>query len=151
MGLDQYLLKKHYVKNWDHNPEKYNVEVTKDGKPVETIDTSKVCRIEEDVAYWRKFNALHNWFVEKCQDGEDDCGTYYVGRSQLLELLDLLKAVKDTPDKAAELLPSRSGFFFGGTDYDEYYFQEVKETIELLEKELAKNDKDASYYYTSSW
>lgn len=151
MGLDQYLTKKHYVKNWDHKPEKYNVEVTKDGKPVETIDARKVSHIEEDVGYWRKFNALHNWFVEKCQDGEDDCGTYYVDRSQLLELLDLLKVVKDTPDKAAELLPSRSGFFFGGTDYNEYYFQDVKETIELLEKELAKNDEDASYYYTSSW
>ena len=27
----------------------------------------------EEVAYWRKFNALHNWFVQNCQDGVDEC------------------------------------------------------------------------------
>ena len=30
-------------------------------------------RIMEMVGYWRKQNAIHNWFVENVQDGIDDC------------------------------------------------------------------------------
>jgi hypothetical protein len=51
---------------------------------------------------------------------------------------------------AAELLPSASGFFFGSTDYDEYYLQDIENTIEIIENVLA--DKEPSdIYYHSSW
>jgi hypothetical protein len=103
------------------------------------------------VAYWRKFNALHGWFVENCQGGEDDCGEYYVSIEKLRQLLDLLKAVLDNPEKAEESLPVTAGFFFGSYEYDEWYFDYVKETIEILEKELSIENNNASYYYTSSW
>ena len=43
--------------------------------------------IEEEVAYWRKANAIHNWFVNNVQEGVDDCGYYKVTRDQLKELL----------------------------------------------------------------
>jgi hypothetical protein len=29
--------------------------------------------IETEVAYWRKANAIHQWFVDNVQDGEDNC------------------------------------------------------------------------------
>lgn len=48
-----------------------------------------------------------------------------------------------------ELLPTTSGFFFGGTDYDEYYLQDIKDTIEQLEPLL--QDKMNDYVYSSSW
>jgi hypothetical protein len=65
--------------------------------------------------------------------------------------LQTLKQVRDNKDKAEELLPTVAGFFFGGTDYDEYYYDNVDETIEILEKELAIENNDADYYYSSSW
>jgi hypothetical protein len=56
------------------------------------------------------------------------------------------------PDLASELLPTGEGFFFGGTAYDEFYFEDVKHTIDVLE--LILSDEDAKYldfYYQSSW
>lgn len=49
---------------------------------------------------------------------------------------------------AEELLPTQSGFFFGGTDYDEYYMQDIDNTIEIIEKVLEEDD---DIYYQSSW
>lgn len=55
---------------------------------------------------------------------------------------------------AESLLPTQEGFFFGGTDYDEYYYNDLIETKEFLEEAL-EEAKDTSvysdYYYTSSW
>ena len=31
-----------------------------------------------EVAYWRKANAIHGWFVYNIQDGVDDQNEYYV-------------------------------------------------------------------------
>jgi hypothetical protein len=67
----------------------------------------------------------------------------------LQELLDLCKIVQKDHSQAEELLPSASGFFFGGTDYDEWYYNDIENTISVLEDAL--EDKNGEYYYTSSW
>lgn len=59
------------------------------------------------------------------------------------------KVIED-PTVASELLPTSSGFFFGNTDYNEWYLQDVIETAKFLEEELAKDDR-GDYYYQSSW
>ena len=77
----------------------------------------------------------------------------YVCDEKLRELLDILKKVKASKGMPSEvleaLLPTASGFFFGGTDYDEWYFQDVESTIDLLENLLKEEGGD--YYYSSSW
>lgn len=52
-------------------------------------------RIIEDVGYWRKANAIHKWFVDNVQNGEDDCGIYEVSRAHIEVLLGLCKLVKE--------------------------------------------------------
>lgn len=47
----------------------------------------------EEVGYWRKANAIHNWFVENVQNGVDDCGRYEVLESHLHELSQLCEKV----------------------------------------------------------
>jgi hypothetical protein len=149
MGLDMYLDKRTYVKYWEHNgDDNYEVKVTKKNEPT-NIDPKKVKYIIEEAGYWRKANQIHRWFVQNVQGGEDDCGDYYVERNQLQELLDLCKIVQADHSKAEELLPSTSGFFFGGTDYDEWYYNDIDTTISILEEAL--EDKNGEYYYTSSW
>lgn len=150
MGLDMYLHKRTYVKNWDHQTadEKHQITIKKGGKIRKDIKRNRISSIIEEVAYWRKFNALHMWFVENVQKGVDDCGDYYVSDDKLKELLAELEQVVKDKSKAAEILPTASGFFFGGTEYDEYYFYAVKETIKIL-KELVKEGGD--FYYHSSW
>jgi hypothetical protein len=157
MGLDMYLHKKTYVKNWSHTKpeERHEVSVKKNGQPVVGIKPERISEISETVGQWRKFNALHRWFVENCQNGEDDCKEYHVDRSQLVNLLGVLKQVQEDFDttggiKAHELFPTESGPFFGDTSYDEYYFDDVKETVVLLE-ELIQEDGDGYFYYQSSW
>ena len=49
----------------------------------------------DGVAYWRKANAIHKWFVENVQDGVDDCGRYEVTKEQLQELLKICLMVKE--------------------------------------------------------
>ena len=150
MGLDMYLEKRTYVRQWEHQTpeEQYNVEVTKGGEPVK-IDPKRVTYVIEEVGYWRKQNQIHQWFVENVQNGEDNCAEYCVSKGQLEELLDLCKQIQSDISLAESLLPTASGFFFGGTEYDEWYFDGIENTIEILEGVLS--DTTADYYYSSSW
>ena len=161
MGLDMYLTKKTYVKQWDHQSpeEKFEVNVTKGGTPYNEIKSSRVKYIEEEVGYWRKANAIHKWFVDNVQEGEDNCKEYYVDVDDMMNLLDVCKQVKADSSKAEILLPPQSGFFFGGTEIDEYYMQDIDYTITLLEgllKETNKTKDGKEYftgeiYYQASW
>jgi hypothetical protein len=158
MGLDQYLSKKTYVKHWDHKGDaNFTITVTRNGKPVDYIDGRKISYIEEEVGCWRKSNHIHRWFVENIQNGEDDCGDYNVSEEQLEELLNLCKEVMVDPSKAETLLPTSSGFFFGSTEYDEWYIKDIQYTIEMLESVLEsikvskENKVYSDIYYSSSW
>jgi hypothetical protein len=149
MGLDMYLDKRTYVKYWEHNGDNnYEVKVTKKGEPT-NIQPKKVKYIIEEAGYWRKQNQIHRWFVENVQQGVDNCGDYYVDRNQLETLLELCQKVKADNSLADELLPSASGFFFGGTEYDEWYFDGIDNTIDILKEAL--EDENGEYYYSSSW
>jgi len=153
MGLDMYLTKRHYVKNWDFmKPEQKHKIVVKLNNKVRTdINPEKISGIIEDVMYWRKSNEIHNWFVINCQDGVDDCRDSYVDREKLQELLNLCNEILSNHSKAKELLPTQSGFFFGSTEYDEWYFNDIEETRNVLTKELSSINNEAEYYYHSSW
>lgn len=183
MGLDMYLHKNYYVKNWDHmkDGEKHAITILKGGEP-SSIPTDKINSIQTEEMYWRKANAIHAWFVHNVQEGNDDCGDYYVSREQLQKLLDtvtkVLEASKlikgkiqngssfkngqetpimedgefiEDPTVAGKLLPTQSGFFFGGTDYDQYYYQDLEYTKSELERILANPDDGGNFEYHSSW
>lgn len=56
------------------------------------------------------------------------------------------------PEVAQGLLPTQKGFFFGGTDYDQWYMRDIISTIEILTKVLEETDFDREMIvYTSSW
>jgi hypothetical protein len=104
----------------------------------------------DEVGYWRKSNQIHGWFVENVQKGVDDCGEYVVSLDQLKALKGLCEAVLEDKDRAGELLPSRQGFFFGSYCYDEMYFSDIADTIEILDK-CIENSEDIEFIYQSSW
>ena len=157
MGLDMYLSKRTYVKQWSHHApeEKHHVTVKKGKAKVDHIKPERISYVIEEVAYWRKANAIHQWFVEAVQDGDDNCGEYYVSLDDLKNLLNLCKQVLDNPKMAKELLPTQQGFFFGGTEYDEYYFNDIEYTAkaieELLEESSFLDTHATAFYYESSW
>ena len=106
----------------------------------------------KEVAYWRKANAIHSWFVDNVQNGTDDCHIHNECTQEILEeLLNLCKKVRHSP-VPYELLPTKHGFFFGDTEYEEWYFNWIDETIKMLEKILKETDfKTYAIYYESSW
>lgn len=57
---------------------------------------------------------------------------YHVGDGLVLE----------DASTARELLPTQEGFFFGGYDYDEYYWRDLEFTKEQLEKILGMVEQD---------
>jgi hypothetical protein len=152
MGLDMYLYKKNYIRTDEFYKEEVRNEViVKTGGEVDTkIKPNRIRYIVEEVGYWRKANQIHKWFVENIQNGDDNCGNYYVSRDKLEELLVLCKEIKEDNSKADDLLPSASGFFFGGTEYDEWYFNSIDNTITIIEECLEDTYAD-DFEYSSSW
>lgn len=148
MGLDMYLKAKKYVSQYTDKEtyEKINgIDVGQSGMEINEVSAQAM--------YWRKANAIHDWFVQNCQDGIDECQETWVGVEKLSALRDLCREVLANKGRACELLPTTSGFFFGSTDYDDWYFQDVQNTetrlTEILENEnLIKN---WDFYYQSSW
>lgn len=162
MGLDMYLTRSWYIgAQYDFNEIAGEINITERGKRI-PINFEKVTTIREEAAYWRKANEIHKWFVDNCQDGEDDCREAWVSHEQLQELLDICKTILNAPESqrnrlAEELLPTQRGFFFGSTEYDEWYYEDLKYTVKTLEPllEELRQAKEQGFtvtmYYHSSW
>jgi hypothetical protein len=153
MGLDMYLYKKHYVKNWDWmaDHEKHTISVKKGKKKLDHIKPERISHVVELVGEWRKFNALHKWFVDNVQEGVDDCRETYVDESDLKMLLETLNYVYENKDTADVILPIAKGFYFGDEEITEDYWNNIKFTIIWLKDLLEEDNKGASFYYRSSW
>jgi len=145
-----YLTKKVYVgANYEHNKVTGSISLKKGGKAIK-INLKRVTNIEESVAYWRKANQIHNWFVKNVQEGQDDCKEYYVSKEQLQSLLDICQRIKKNPSLATTELPTKGGFFFGDTGYNENYKYDIENTIKML-KPILKDKSEGDFYYSSSW
>lgn len=155
MGLDMYLEARKFVAGWDFKPEEEREMFRQivDTVGMDDVHDERFATVSVNVAYWRKANAIHDWFVREVQGGEDDCKSYHVSREQIMELEKLCRRVMNSgdPELAGELLPTASGFFFGQTDYDQYYFEQIEWTAERLAELLAKLPEDVDLYYQSSW
>lgn len=153
MGLDMYLETEELL--WRSHGDEADTDERKAIHAaipwMEKANPEGYLKVVKEVGYWRKANHVHKWFVNNVQDGKDECQRSYVERKQLKELLELCKQVKDEPSKAHELLPTASGFFFGGTEYDEYYYESIDQTIETLELVLANVPDSCELYYHASW
>lgn len=110
---------------------------------------SRYPSLKFDLMTWRKANAIHEYFVNLA--GVDDCQPYYVSKEDLDCLLDLCEKVLAEPEKAPDLLPTRGGFFFGSTEYDEWYLGYVKETRDFLKAFIPNFDKFDLISYQACW
>jgi hypothetical protein len=146
MGLDMYLNAKRFL--W-HTEDDLATNI-KNNFP----DLPEHMRIKEvtiEAMYWRKANAIHKWFVDKVQEGVDDCSEFEVSLEQLEELLAVIDEVLENPERAGELLPPQEGFFFGGTDLDEWYWQDLKRTQSELQELFTRDWRSWDFYYRASW
>lgn len=173
MGLDMYLKirKEEYVSKYSSCPTlslTYPEDITKfipqDDEGINGVFASVYRTTEYKVGYWRKANQIHNWFLDNCgprdYDGDviDDCRPIEVPVEKLKELAETCKKVLDDHNLAKTLLPTQSGCFFGSTEYDEYYFEDLEYTLKILtpiiaflEEKLEKKEYEWDLVYQASW
>jgi hypothetical protein len=144
MGLDMYLYETRVV-GFGLEPEA--AEAIKKALDTEKNPTS----VKFEVAYWRKANQVHRWFVENVQDGTDTGQTAYVSDDQLRELRNTAQEVLDDHKLAEDLLPTQEGFFFGDTGYDEFYFTDLEDTVKQLDVALEQKHELGEFNYYASW
>ena len=158
MGLDQYLWKSKRIDVYDFKKDEFmakNIKVKVDVEFADGEVKTKEYVLENPqhdghiyfpVAYWRKANEIHKWFVD-LNDGVDDCKQIHINGSQILSLLDICKQILADHSKAKELLPTQSGFFFGSTDYDEWYYEDLEKTVKML----GDTKEEDEFIYQASW
>jgi hypothetical protein len=167
MGLDMYLEARKYVSRHDYvrelnefvdNPQ--HEELIQNSFPdhIDKFAESVGGTVSISVAQWRKANAVHQWFVDNVQEGEDDCGEHYVSPHKIGELADLIDQIFEAPEGeerdqlAEELLPTADGCFFGSQEYNEYYYEHLEYTRDMIRHlQQIEDFESLSFYYSSSW
>ena len=81
-------------------------------------------------------------------DANVHVGTRYTPDGGVQDLLERGTVIKD-PAFAHDHLPSTSGFFFGSTEYDQFYVENLKNTITICNAALEDSSSDCEYH--SSW
>ena len=160
MGLDMYLTEKVYLPYYRHTKEDVRTtveEIVKLVPHISELEEPGSISVEFTAMYWRKSNAIHNWFVQNVQGGNDDCGTYYVDDSDIRKLMAELEEAIDTRDSG--ILPPTEGFFFGSTAIDQYYWEDLEHTLAGLNELMSRLEsikerggtRYSDFYYHSSW
>ena len=116
------------------------------------------------VGYWEKANHIHNWLIKNCATRDrfdkpiDDCRPIEIPIEKLEELLSACKKVLENKSLASSLLPTKNGFNFGSTKYGEWYFDDIENTIKIIEPivEFMKNKEENEDYtwnviYHANW
>lgn len=96
-----------------------------------------------EVAYWRKFNALHGWMEDLARDlgfdGEFNCVPVQLSPAILDKLEEDLKHNQLKP---------RAGFFFGSQDI---YPEDVEATVAFIAAAREEFAAGREVYYDSWW
>ena len=89
------------------------------------------------------------------QEGEDNCKPYYVEASDLLKLKEAcqLEMLVPAGGTGGGVLEPTAGFFFGNAERDDWYYDNLKRTIEIVDKclKLPQDGWHWSFEYQSSW
>lgn len=184
MGLDMYLNVSRNVYDSSYSPsdsEEYKalqsfINDNMVGSPLKSDrEGLGVAGVNMQVAYWRKANAIHSWFVDNCQGGVDECQESHVEVGQLEELISSCSEVlellnpyygageeeasipDEMRDSVASILQPTSGFFFGSTEIDAWFYDDVKYTHDRLDeivKWVKSEQQDKRFWYITyqaSW
>lgn len=100
----------------------------------------------EEVAYFRKVNFLVEFFKY-----EGNLDWQKVSKIQIEELISRCNSVLRDHNLADSALPTQAGFFFGSTDYDKYYFQDVGIVRSKMQKILKETNWDEEQLWLICW
>ena len=164
------LLKSHQVNDiYTINPEYSTVEL----EPVVNIDgyntnNYELFHVSDTERYYCKANQIQNYFEERFYEDGNDCDSdeydNVVTKIDDLTIDDIIARINNiesNKETAKEEFPTTEGFFYGSTEYDEFYFETKNEfksdLIELqkirneVNKKLENTDYHAIITYSSWW
>ena len=186
MGLDMYL----YAKKYENRKKGENNEIEtenfypKDLKKVgnKILNHNFMSKqTSYQIGYWRKFNALQGYFLDRVEDEEELLKGYYLSESDIIELIEVLEEVKEALknktkktvnvftgwangertytdievyecEVAQELLPPTPGFFYGSEYIDDYYIKCLDYSLDTFKEALhLTQDLDYDIIYEASW
>lgn len=156
MGLDMMLSVKKGVPGWAHRGPEAVLQLQKvcEAVGIQACTECPWATVEIDIAYWRKANQIHGWFIRECAAGDGNVTTIEISRQDLTRLRDLCRSGLEAKSEhwAMEHLPPMEGFFFGTYDIDEWYWLNVEKTVALLTAALNLPDNgDHTFHYRASW
>jgi len=107
---------------------------------------------EEIEMLWegRKENHIHA-FVERVTGELKGWDYRRLEKSNFENLILALQTVIADHSMAPTVLPTSSGFFFGSTDYDEWYFSDLERELTAFQGIVDNWDDTKVYYYWCWW
>lgn len=100
---------------------------------------------------WRKANQIRQWFVTRFDQDDDAQLKITLTGDDIDALISDIEQVLGDKQLAPNLLPTSSGFLFGSTDYDTYYFGELKDTLQYLKNDFEYDFDNEQLFYTEWW
>lgn len=111
------------------------------------------------VGYFRKANAIHKYMLDKSgfNEGVDFTNgmDLIICKSDILNLKEICLQLlglhgKKFKEMAKELLPTAEGFFWGPTEYDKWYREDLRNFVKMVNK-LHLDDPDVDIIYNADW
>lgn len=98
--------------------------------------------------YFRKVNAVYRYFQDRLEDEAVE-----ITRDDAVDIINKATTVLAERDESvsADILPTQGGFFFGSTDYDEYYYDCAREIVDEFSKLLLNWKNDETCFIIMSW
>jgi hypothetical protein len=139
------------AKNYDWKIRPYTDKILTLPELEEQLNKEVEDHYESYDAYFRKVNFLFKYFEDRGKMVDQ----YYafVEPEDVEDIIDKCEQVlKDkNQQNAHELLPTQDGFFFGSTDYDDWYFYDVKDCLKQMKQYLKLFKKPGTAYVIFSW
>lgn len=150
------------AKNYDWKIYPYTAKILDLPELEEELKKEVKGHYEQYNAYFRKVNFLFKYFEDRGKMVDqhyafvepEDVEDIIYKCEQILAAKKgegLLDEGETVEEFAASLLPTQCGFFFGSTDYDEYYFSDVKNCLRQMKQYLKLFKGEGTAYVTFSW
>lgn len=100
---------------------------------------------------WLKANQIREWFVTRFNQEPDEQLKIALTDDDIDALIGDIEQVLADKELTPSVLPTSSGFFFGSTEYDTYYFDELKDTLQYLKNDFEYDPDNEQLFYTEWW
>jgi len=150
MGLDMYLEAKFHLPPYDTGLAPVREAIGRaigytppTEKPDNDATLLEITGVTVRVGYWRRFDPLHQWFVNSAQEGHDDCRPAYLTPDVLAELKEQLDQVSVDPESASEHFVNEGDEPMSEGDIDY--------TLKVVVQAKKLQERGWDIYYRASW